>query len=179
MHRSGDKQNSPGASFFISIPSLYSDMNLLVFLALFLPQAQNAQQDPVRIVIQKTEFTLSLFRGDSLLGVYQIAVGRNPGDKKRVGDRTTPVGEFTISQIQNSASWVHDFGDGKGPIAGAYGPWFLRLKTPGWTGIGIHGTHDPASLGTMATEGCIRLSNEKISELKNMVTVGTPVIIHP
>ncbi len=154
-------------------------MNFLAVVALLCPLAQSAQNEPVHIVIRKSEFTLSLFRGDSLLRAYRIAVGQNPGDKKRVGDRKTPVGEFTISQIQNSSTWVHDFGDGKGPIAGTYGPWFLRLKTPGWTGIGIHGTHDPASLGTMATEGCVRLSNDNISELKKLVSVGTPVMIHP
>jgi len=154
-------------------------MNFFAFLLLFLPADQDVRQESVRLVIRKSEYTLSVFRGDSLLTTYQIAVGLNPGDKERIGDSRTPVGEFSISQIQNSASWVHDFGDGKGPVSGAYGLWFLRLTTPGWTGIGIHGTHNPSSLGTMATEGCIRLSNKSIAELKNIVTIGTPVTIVP
>ena len=180
MHRSGDKQNSSGASFFISPPSLYYlEMNAFALVLMFLPLDQDVQQESVRLIIRKSEYTLSVFRGDSLLAKYPIAIGLNSGDKERIGDRRTPVGEFRISQIQNSASWVHDFGDGKGTMSGAYGPWFLRLKTPGWTGIGIHGTHDPSSLGTMATEGCIRLLNESLAKLKNIVTIGTPVTIVP
>jgi lipoprotein-anchoring transpeptidase ErfK/SrfK len=48
-----------------------------------------------------------------------------------------------------------------------------------WTGIGIHGTHNPASIGTLATEGCIRLKNEDLQELRRLVDVGTPVRILP
>lgn len=70
------------------------------------------------------------------------------------------------------------FGDGKGEIRGAYGSHFIRLKTPGHCGIGIHGTHDPASIGTRATEGCVRLNNSDLLELvKKYVYVGMPVVI--
>lgn len=179
MHRSGDKQKAPVHLFLFLIFRYIAPMKSLTFLFVFLPIVQDVHEHPVRVVIDKSNYTLSVFRGDSLLTKYEIAVGRNPGNKQRVGDNRTPVGEFTISQIQKSVSWVYDFSDGKGPIAGAYGPWFLRLQTPGWRGIGIHGTHDPSSLGTMATEGCIRLSNDHIAELKKLVTIGTPVRISP
>ena len=95
----------------------------------------------------------------------------------RVGDHRTPTGKFKIVSIEPSSTWKHDFGDGKGKISGAYGPWFIRLDAKGWKGIGIHGTHDPDSRGTMATEGCIRLSNEDISELKQYAYRNMPVII--
>lgn len=66
----------------------------------------------------------------------------------------------------------------QGEIRGAYGSHFIRLKTPGHRGIGIHGTHDPASIGTRATEGCIRLNNGDLLELvKKYVYVGMPVVI--
>ena len=119
-----------------------------------------------RILVSKSKYTLSLFKGSKLVKEYPIAVGKNPGDKRRVGDHRTPTGDFKIVSIEDASKWKHDFGDGKGKIAGAYGPWFLRLDAKGWKGIGIHGTHDPDSRGTMATEGCIRLSNEDIAELK-------------
>ena len=119
-----------------------------------------------RILVSKSKYTLSLFKGNDLVKEYPIAVGKNPGDKRRVGDHRTPTGDFKIVSIEDASNWKHDFGDGKGKIAGAYGPWFLRLDAKGWKGIGIHGTHDPDSRGTMATEGCIRLSNEDIAELK-------------
>ena len=44
-------------------------------------------------------------------------------------------------------------------------------------GIGIHGTHDPESIGTMVTQGCVRLWNEDLEELKGRVFIGMKVII--
>ena len=64
-------------------------------------------------------------------------------------------------------------------MKGAYGPWFLRLDVPGRRDIGIHGTHLPESIGTRATEGCIRLANEDIKDLKERIKVGTVVTILP
>ena len=129
------------------------------------------------IQINKSEYTLSLFKGDELVKVYPIAVGKNPGDKQRVGDNRTPTGDFKIVSIENASTWSHNFRDGKGVIKGAYGPWFLRLDAKGWKGIGIHGTHDPNSLGTNATEGCIRLQNDDIAELKQFAYKNMPVSI--
>ena len=54
----------------------------------------------------------------------------------------------------------------------------MRLET-GWKGIGIHGTHDPASLGTAATEGCIRLENSDLVRLVTRLPIGTKVEIRP
>ena len=99
--------------------------------------------------------------------------------KTKVGDNKTPEGEFVIENIHNSSSWTHDFGDGKGWIPNCYGNWFIRLKTPPHRGIGIHGTHAPESIGTRATEGCIRLRNADLDSLKPMVKVGMPVVILP
>lgn len=130
------------------------------------------------IIISKETMTLTLYDSDSLVVCrFPIAVGKNLGNKQRRGDMKTPEGLFSIEQIQNSSAWCHDFGDGKGIIEGCYGNWFLRLKTPPHKGIGIHGTHDPASIGTRATEGCIRLENSNLDSLKPLVHIGMAVRI--
>jgi len=137
--------------------------------------AQNARG--TFLVIDKSTYTLEVFSNGIPIKRYPIAVGKNLGDKQRVGDMRTPVGEFPIVQIQNSSNWTHDFGDGMGHIRGAYGPYFIRLGTPGWSGIGIHGTHAPSSIGTNVTEGCIRLNNHDIAELRRLVKIGDRVVI--
>jgi len=129
------------------------------------------------ILIDKSNFSLALYNRDKLLHKWRIAVGIVPGDKQRKGDNKTPNGIFRINQIQNSSEWTYDFGDGRGQTRGAYGPWFIRLHTPPWSGIGIHGTHDPESIGSRASEGCIRMNNDDVSELRKMVRLGMPVII--
>jgi len=131
------------------------------------------------VVIEKKAHRLMVLRDGEKVKEYGVAVGKNKGDKKRVGDMKTPEGTFAVQQIQNASSWTHDFRDGKGETPNAYGPIFIRLKTSQWTGIGIHGTHDPASIGTDVTEGCIRLENDDLLEFKEMIAVGTKVFINP
>ena len=140
------------------------------------------------IVISKPELHLSVYEdqeGDTvLLAQYPVCVGKNMGQKQKTGDMKTPEcsfdNPFSIVQIQPASTWVHDFGDGRGPIL-AYGHWFMRLKTPGFSGIGIHGsTNNENSVPGRGSEGCIRLRDEDLDLLKEQYAfVGMKVIILP
>ncbi|MDH6307408.1 lipoprotein-anchoring transpeptidase ErfK/SrfK [Dysgonomonas sp. PFB1-18] len=131
------------------------------------------------LIISKDTMTLSIYddNGDTL-GIFNIACGKNAGNKEEIGDLRTPEGIFPIVDIQDASKWTHDFGDGKGYIDGAYGSHFIRLGT-NFKGIGIHGTHDSASIGKRVTEGCIRLNNNDLLKLIEYVKVGIPVVIIP
>ncbi len=132
------------------------------------------------IVIDKQGFKLTLVDdAGQPIKEYGISCAINYGPKKVRGDHKTPEGTFKINELLNAKGLTHDFKDGKGPIRDAYGPWFLRLDVPGFWDIGIHGTPFPESIGTRATEGCIRLRNEDILDLKSRVKLGTVVIILP
>jgi len=128
------------------------------------------------ILVDKSSFTLYLYQGREKKGAYSIATGSVSGDKQISGDNRTPLGTFTVESIEDSSYWVYDFDDGQGPVEGAYGPWFIRLKTP-WEGIGIHGTHDPSSIGTMCTAGCLRLKNSDLLAMVDKIKVGGLVYI--
>ncbi len=158
------------------------------------------------ICIHKLSYKLDLYEkgSENPIRSFPIAVAKNTGDKQRPGDNKTPTSwgnivaipaeykgadvgvkssdvPFRVEEICEASYWTHDFNDGKGIIEGAYGPWFISLDT-GWEGIGIHGTHDPNSIGTNASEGCIRLLNKDIIELKEIIStdnggIGTKVII--
>ncbi len=45
-------------------------------------------------------------------------------------------------------------------------------------GYGIHGTDEPATIGTAASHGCVRLRNEDIETLFRIVPIGTVVYIY-
>lgn len=45
-------------------------------------------------------------------------------------------------------------------------------------GYGIHGTNNPSSIGQSVSHGCVRMRNEDIERLFEMVPVGTPVFIY-
>ncbi len=153
-----------------------------------LPEENQLLENNKHILIVKNLFCLYLMDGLDTLQVFPVALGKKTGDKEKEWDYRTPEGDFHINRIVDSSTWEHDFGgDGRGSIKGAYGPWFLSLYTgsevtktgKAWTGIGIHGTHDPASIGTHASEGCIRLRNEDIITLKEHVYIGMPVSVVP
>lgn len=135
------------------------------------------------LLIEKSKHLLTHYRDGKLLKSYSVALGKNPDDKTKEGDNATPEGHYEVNFIKDSSAWTHDFGDGKGEIKGAYGPFFIALYTGSkgsfsgktWRGIGIHGTHDPSSIGTNASEGCIRLQNEELLELKKGIEGKTRV----
>lgn len=132
------------------------------------------------IIVDKEALSLKLYDYSGCeINSYGISCGKKLGDKKVIGDFKTPEGVFHITEIEEASTWNHDFKDGKGKMEGAYGPWFLRLEVPGHKGIGIHGTHKPESIGTRDTEGCIRLKNEDIADLKTKVNIGMVVIVLP
>ena len=135
---------------------------------------------PVRLSVYE-----KVGRDTVLRATYPACVAKAYGNKQRKGDNRTPESypgkPFLISQIQDASGWTHDFGDGRGAIK-AYGSWFIRLETPGFTGIGIHGsTNNRASIAAgRGSEGCIRLLDEDIVHLKENYTINRiPVIILP
>jgi lipoprotein-anchoring transpeptidase ErfK/SrfK len=141
------------------------------------PRIAESKEKGLWIFVDKAAYRLYLVNKNQVVDSWGIAIGKNPGNKQAEGDNRTPEGTFTVSRIHDASTWTHDFKDGKGVIKGAYGPWFIRLRAGGWKGIGIHGTHDPDSIGTMATEGCIRLKNDDLEHLKPMVKTGMKVVI--
>lgn len=145
-------------------------------------EQKNVTDTATVLVIDKGKMRMTVYNGKGkVLDTFGVACGRNFGDKQKQGDMRTPEGVFTIAGISDASSWSHDFNDGKGVIEGAYGPYFFRLITPGHQGIGIHGTHNPASIGQRVTEGCIRLRNENVKKLRALVKQpsSTLVVIVP
>ena len=138
------------------------------------------------ILISKPEYRLyvcEVVDGDTLKRVhYPVCVGKNRGQKQKKGDMKTPEctadNPFIITEIVDASQWTHDFGDGRGSIL-SYGHWFMRLKTPGHSGIGIHGsTNNENSVPGRGSEGCIRLRDDDLIQLKEKYAfVGMRVVI--
>ena len=138
------------------------------------------------ILISKPEYRLyvcEVVDGDTVRRVhYPVCVGLKKGQKEKKGDMKTPEctadNPFTITEIVDASKWTHDFGDGRGSIL-SYGHWFMRLKTPGHSGIGIHGsTNNESSVPGRGSEGCIRLRDDDLIQLKEKYAfVGMRVVI--
>lgn len=65
-------------------------------------------------------------------------------------------------------------------MAGGPGnPLGARAMYLGSTEYRIHGTNDPSTIGKFVSSGCIRLTNEDVSDLFSRVSVGAKVIVLP
>lgn len=127
------------------------------------------------IIISKENMRLRLYDRDSLLICsFPVSMGKHYGDKQELGDMKTPEGDFSIVQIQSASHWMYN--TAKESVKGYYGNWFIRLNTK-YSGIGIHGTHLPESIGERDTEGSIRLNNYHLDSLRAMIDVGMAVRI--
>ena len=87
----------------------------------------------------------------------------------------TPTGSFSVTDRV-------DTGNPGGPFGWyAFGLSGHQPNLPaGWGGgdqLAIHGTNAPTSIGRAASAGCLRVSPDALSRLKNLVRLGTPVVI--
>lgn len=131
-----------------------------------------SQTQPMRLEIQLKQKRVTVYRGDTKVKSYPIAVGRTGWE--------TPVGTYKIRQMIRNPAWIHPFkgttipgGDPENPL----GRHWIGFWTDGKNWIGFHGTPNPESVGTAASHGCIRMYNRDVEELFGKVSLGTEVIV--
>lgn len=106
-----------------------------------------------KIVINTTDNILTLYKDDEFYKSYSVAVGKDSSP--------TPKGKFKIKTKSKNPG-------------GPYGARWMGLSIPHY---GIHGTNNPSSIGKDVSRGCIRLLNENVIELYDIVPIGTEVEI--
>jgi lipoprotein-anchoring transpeptidase ErfK/SrfK len=168
------------------------------------PKAVRAAPAPdIWLAVDTNALSLAVMRGDTPVKVFEnIAIGSNgPTLVKKRGDETTPLGEFTITQIRRSQRFElfmainypnldhteRAFVDQRIDIS-EYKALRHELDRgqppPQGTSLGgqlgIHGVgtgnleiHQAVNW----TDGCIALTNEQVQELAGWVAVGTRVIV--
>lgn len=111
--------------------------------------------------------------GDTL-SRYPVCASLKRGQKTKADDWRTPEGVFKVMGIYNSTDWTYKDTDDK-----CYGPYFISLSTPGFWGIGIHGTNSPRSVPGRRSHGCMRMHNEDIVRVRSMVDKDSRVTVLP
>ncbi len=113
---------------------------------------------------------LALFLDDHAVAAYRVGLGR---------ENRTPRGSFVIRDKQENPAWFNNgrtipFGDPENVLGTR---WMGFEDKPGASGFGIHGTADPDSIGGDESMGCVRMRNEQVEELFDLVPRGTTVVI--
>jgi len=137
-------------------------------------RSEVAARYPSYLTLDRSTFTLRLWKHLKLAKTYTVAVGQEGME--------TPQGLYTIQSKEENPVWHVPNSDWAGDLAG-------KVIPPGpdnpikarWMGIydgaGIHGTEDVGSLGSAASHGCVRMSIPDVEELYDQVEVGTPIYI--
>ncbi|WP_066635783.1 L,D-transpeptidase family protein [Desulfolucanica intricata] len=121
-----------------------------------------------KIIINKSNNQLAFYQDGQLVRVFPVATGRHSS--------YTPEGSFKIVNKFVDPYYIKGRIPGGSP-ANPLGPRWMGLSVGGGGTYGIHGNSNPASIGTYASGGCIRMYNENVIWLYDRVPIGTPVII--
>jgi L,D-transpeptidase-like protein len=124
-------------------------------------------------------------------GLSVARVERGAGIRTSDGGVIQAEGEDVVKRYPDGRRAVLDADDGREIVAdgqliipplgtnqrrykGVLGTARLNLGN----GYALHGTNNPSSIGRSVSHGCIRLLNEDIEKLYEIVPVGTPVYIY-
>lgn len=114
---------------------------------------------------------------------YGVAIGR--GDLYESGEFTVgakkewPAWTPTQNMIEREPETYAQYEDGMpgGPDNPLGARALYLFKDGADTFFRIHGTTQPSSIGTNASNGCIRMVNEHVMDLYERVPLGTPVFV--
>jgi lipoprotein-anchoring transpeptidase ErfK/SrfK len=121
---------------------------------------------PFSAIVELNGFLLTLHAYGYYVRSYAIGIGK---------DGATPLGKFTVlkkvkdPQYTDPQGQVTDGGEPNNPL----GTRWLDLGNS----YGIHGTIAPKSIGKAESRGCLRLRNEDVEEVYDMLAVGSEVTI--
>ena len=130
------------------------------------------------IYISTKDKMLDLYDGSRLIASYPITPGSKalpapPGVWTIIGIFTLPEFRWDEEMLEHGRRSANAFEIPPGPLNPVGVLWCGLNKT----GIGIHGTSNPDTIGRAASHGCIRLANWDAIRFSHMVTTGIPVTI--
>ena len=146
------------------------------------------KQHNISMLIDKSELTLNVLNKEAIIKSYQIVLGSNPIDDKRMeGDRCTPEGTFHIVSKYPHKNWRKfiwiDYPNDESRRK------FNKSKLDGEIPkdaeiggeVGIHGTPEDGDYliddKVNWTWGCISLKRNDVDEIYPYINEGTEIII--
>jgi lipoprotein-anchoring transpeptidase ErfK/SrfK len=147
-------------------------------------QTLKTVKGPFHAVVSKSKFVMDIYlgspgeKGSMYVRSFGVGLGQHG---------STPTGTWMVApqgKLKNPKWWgtadepAKEAGDPLNPL----GKFWIGLNgtdgdAVGKEGFGIHGTIDPASIGKEMSHGCIRLVNENVEWVYQMLVDGKSTII--
>ncbi|MCP2346764.1 L,D-transpeptidase [Nonomuraea roseoviolacea] len=120
-----------------------------------------------RVEIDRGAFRFTVYDGERAVRTGKVATGE--------AGTPTPPGRYFFTELVKPA----DDGGAYGAYAFGLSGFSPVLKSfaggPGQ--LALHGTNKPSAIGTRASHGCVRLSNDDITWMAKNLAIGTPVVV--
>jgi len=115
------------------------------------------------LIVNRHTLRAKLYSGKRLIWSSPVGVGKP--------STPTPGGRFYIRErikaLQHNTIY--------GPYAFGTSDYSTLSEWPGGGIVGIHGTNEPKLIPGRPSHGCIRLPNNKVTQLWHLLPLGTPV----
>ncbi len=140
--------------------------------------ADTDEKSTTSVLVNTSTNMLTVRENDKLVAAYPVTIGS--------GQTESPVGDWKITGIAKMPDFRYDESMLKEGVRSddfhmlppgpnnPVGVLWIQLNK---TGIGLHGTKDPDSIGRSASAGCVRLANWDVVRLLERIEQGVPVKI--
>jgi lipoprotein-anchoring transpeptidase ErfK/SrfK len=129
------------------------------------------QTTEYRVKIELSAHRLTVRKSDEVVVDTPIGVG--------TAETPTPGGVYYLKELIQPPNPDGDYGPYAYGLSGFSNNPELANFNGGDGIIGIHGTNQPDKIGTDVSHGCIRVTNEVITQMASFLPLGTPVEIDP
>ncbi len=120
---------------------------------------------PFSADVNLSKFRLTLWLGDLYAGNFPIGIGNESAN--------TPDGDFSVQDKLENPTYYGEQVIAADDPTNPLGEHWISLGNH----IGIHGTIEPQTIGQAASNGCIRLTERDITDVYDILSTGSRVII--
>lgn len=137
------------------------------------PEVTEAAFDQV-LLVRQLEHKLHLYQDGEITHSWNVAVG--------TGSHPTPTGQYRVTAKRYMPTWGNPSPNGWGSnLPATIGPGVnnpLGVRAINWDApaIRFHGTANVDSIGTDASKGCVRLTNDDVVDLYDLVREGATIV---
>lgn len=118
-----------------------------------------------QLIVDRHKLRATLYRSGHKIWSSPVGVGRP--------SMPTPAGQFYVRERIKALQG----GTIYGPYAFGTSDYSTLSDWPGGGVVGIHGTNEPQLIPGRPSHGCIRVPNNKVTQLWHLMPLGTPVRI--
>ena len=118
---------------------------------------------------------LCLYRqGEEIVRAWTVGIGKE--------GQETPLGEFVVGEKLPNPSYMPvgvdpvPYGHPDNPLGTRWIGWYRGGEKSSYA---FHGTSDPSGMGKRVSQGCIRMRNEDVEELDDLLPLGSRVLVRP